>query len=101
MPVKKRCDESFWTAIGSLVRESEIVIDRPKGSRHPRYPELVYPVDYGYLKKYNCEWTVAASMSGAALTLLGKLTQSSVPSTCIKKIPKSKSSSGAVPRKRH
>ena len=50
MPVKKRCDESFWTAIGSLVRESEIVIDRPKGSRHPRYPELVYPVDYGYLK---------------------------------------------------
>jgi inorganic pyrophosphatase len=26
-----------------------VVIDRPRGSRHPRYPDLVYPLDYGYL----------------------------------------------------
>jgi inorganic pyrophosphatase len=32
------------------VLESEVVIDRPKGSHHPRFPELIYPVDYGYLK---------------------------------------------------
>jgi inorganic pyrophosphatase len=49
MPAKKS-DESFWKAVDSLVQESEIVIDRLKGSHHPRYPELVYPVDYGYLK---------------------------------------------------
>ena len=48
MPAKK-AEESFWKAVDSLVQESEIVIDRPKGSHHPRYPEIVYPVDYGYL----------------------------------------------------
>lgn len=26
------------------------MIDRPKGSAHPRYPEFIYKVDYGYLK---------------------------------------------------
>lgn len=43
-------DKSFWTALESLVKESEIIIDRPKGSIHPRYPDIVYSVDYGYLK---------------------------------------------------
>ena len=40
----------FWAAIDALVRQSEIVIDRPKGSAHPRFPEFIYRVDYGYLK---------------------------------------------------
>lgn len=40
----------FWHALDELVEKSEIVIDRPKGSAHPRYPEFVYKVDYGYLK---------------------------------------------------
>ena len=40
----------FWAALDTLVSQSEIEIDRPKGSRHPRYPDFVYPVDYGYLK---------------------------------------------------
>ena len=26
-----------------------VKIDRPLGSVHPRYPDLVYPVNYGYL----------------------------------------------------
>ena len=43
-------DESFWTYLDRLVAESRLVIDRPRGSRHPRYPEVVYPVDYGYLE---------------------------------------------------
>jgi inorganic pyrophosphatase len=42
-------DHAFWQAIDKLVAESKIVIDRPKGSRHPKYPSLMYPVDYGYL----------------------------------------------------
>ena len=40
----------FWSAIDRLVESSEIVIDRPKGSAHPRYPDYIYPLDYGYLK---------------------------------------------------
>lgn len=43
-------DHKFWEALDVLVAETELVIDRPKGSRHPRFPELIYPVDYGYLK---------------------------------------------------
>ncbi len=39
----------FWQLADQLVREHPIVIDRPRGSRHPRYPAVVYPLDYGYL----------------------------------------------------
>jgi inorganic pyrophosphatase len=39
----------FWTRLDELIKSSEIVIDRPKGSAHPRYPDLVFPLDYGYL----------------------------------------------------
>lgn len=41
---------AFWSALDELVDTSEIVIDRPKGTAHPKYPDLVYQVDYGYLK---------------------------------------------------
>ncbi len=27
----------------------DVVIDRPLGSRHPRHPDIVYPVNYGYV----------------------------------------------------
>jgi inorganic pyrophosphatase len=40
----------FWQRIDALLDEHEIVIDRPKGSRHPRFPQIVFPLDYGYLK---------------------------------------------------
>jgi len=39
----------FWIRLDGLIASNEIVIDRPKGSAHPRYPELVYPLDYGYV----------------------------------------------------
>lgn len=41
---------AFWAALDTLVAQSEIVIDRPKGSAHPRYPSSIYKVDYGYLQ---------------------------------------------------
>jgi inorganic pyrophosphatase len=41
--------DGFWLKLDRLVAEHERVIDRPAGSRHPRYPEIVYPLDYGYL----------------------------------------------------
>lgn len=43
-------NQDFWKALDRLVEESEIIIDRPKGSRHPKYHNLRYEVDYGYLK---------------------------------------------------
>ncbi len=50
----------FWNAIDELVNHSEIVIDRPKGSAHPKYPNFIYQVDYGYLKD-------TSSMDGAGI----------------------------------
>lgn len=43
-------DSAFWSALDQLVSTSSIFIDRPRGSAHPRYPEFIYPLDYGYLE---------------------------------------------------
>jgi coenzyme F420-0:L-glutamate ligase/coenzyme F420-1:gamma-L-glutamate ligase len=42
--------EQFWQYVDRLVSNHSVVVDRPKGSRHPRYPEVMYPLDYGYLE---------------------------------------------------
>ena len=55
-----RHNEEFWEMLDRIVGESELLIDRPKGSRHPRYPSIVYPVDYGELKG-------TASMDGGGI----------------------------------
>ncbi len=39
----------FWSAMDRLIAQSQIRIDRPKDSAHPKYPHCIYPVDYGYL----------------------------------------------------
>ncbi len=39
----------FWEFLDKLIATSTITIDRPAGSRHPRYPQITYPLDYGYL----------------------------------------------------
>ena len=41
---------SFWEALQDLVKNNPLRIDRPRGSRHPRYPDFIYPLDYGYLE---------------------------------------------------
>gem|GEM_PF-526312 len=46
----KTQDNNFWQALDKIVAESKVIIDRPKGSQHPKYPSLIYPVDYGYLE---------------------------------------------------
>ncbi len=53
-------NNEFWEAIDSIVSQSEIVIDRPKGTAHPRYPQYIYKVDYGFLKN-------TVSMDGAGI----------------------------------
>lgn len=43
-------DTEFWNALDKLISESKIIIDRPKGSRHPKYNDFIYELDYGYLE---------------------------------------------------
>ena len=43
-------DLSFWHAMTELIATGSILIDRPKGSTHPRYGKAIYPLDYGYLE---------------------------------------------------
>ena len=45
----KSNNQIFWQRLDELLATSKIVIDRPKGSHHPRFPEIVYQIDYGYL----------------------------------------------------
>lgn len=40
----------FWQGMEQLIATNKIVIDRPKGSSHPRYSKFIYPFDYGYLE---------------------------------------------------
>jgi len=42
--------ENIWSAAQILFDNADLVIDRPKGSQHPRYPQMIYPFDYGYLE---------------------------------------------------
>jgi inorganic pyrophosphatase len=42
-------DARFWAKVDSLVEGASVVVDRPKGSVHPRLPTLIYPLDYGFL----------------------------------------------------
>ena len=60
-------DKDFWYAIDSLVSSGKIVIDRPKGSAHPRFPNTKYKVDYGYIEN-------TSSMDGGGIDVwLGSL----------------------------
>lgn len=40
----------FWNKLDALLTTVELIIDRPKGSHHPKYPNITYPLDYGYLQ---------------------------------------------------
>ena len=57
---KMQYNIEFWNALDELVNNSEIIIDRPKGTAHPKYPDFIYRVDYGYLKD-------TSSMDGAGI----------------------------------
>lgn len=51
--MKEKCDiytYEYWALIDQLINESRIVIDRPKNSCHPKYKDMIYPLDYGYLE---------------------------------------------------
>ena len=53
-------NDDFWKAIDTLVSSGKIVIDRPKGSHHPKFSHIRYTVDYGYIEN-------TSSMDGAGI----------------------------------
>ena len=54
-----KTNSSFWKDMELLIQSSSIIIDRPNHSAHPRYPDMIYPFDYGYLEN-----TTASDGSG-------------------------------------
>lgn len=33
-------------------KKVNVIVDRPLGTFHPKYPETFYPINYGYVKEY-------------------------------------------------
>lgn len=46
----KHRDHIFWQRLDALLERCKITIDRPKGSVHPHYRDIVYELDYGFLE---------------------------------------------------
>lgn len=47
---KFKMDEKNQTLYSTILgKEVQVVIDRPMGSAHPNYPNLIYPLNYGYI----------------------------------------------------
>lgn len=40
----------FWQKLDTLIMSSQLILDKPKGTVHHQYANLIYPVDYGYLQ---------------------------------------------------
>ncbi|MDR2781064.1 MAG: inorganic diphosphatase [Holosporaceae bacterium] len=47
--MKNNTANRFFESFEKVIKENGISIDRPKGSAHPRFPDLVYPINYGYI----------------------------------------------------
>jgi inorganic pyrophosphatase len=53
---------NFWAYVDELVSNNHVVIDRAKGTPHPKLPQFIYPLDYGYLEN-----TISADGGGIDL----------------------------------
>ncbi len=42
-------ESDYWAELNKLVKKNGFTIDRPKDSVHPRYPDYIYPLDYGFI----------------------------------------------------
>jgi inorganic pyrophosphatase len=45
----QRDNDAFYETFERLIGEYGITIDRPKGTSHPRFSDLIYPIDYGFI----------------------------------------------------
>jgi len=43
-------NNDFWDFLDRLIFDKRIVVDRTRGTPHPAHPEIIYPLDYGYLE---------------------------------------------------
>ena len=43
-------DSIFWEQMQQLITTNKITIDRSKGTPHPHFPDMIYPLDYGYIE---------------------------------------------------
>jgi len=48
--MKISSNKAFWALLDKLVVENRLVVDRPRGTHHPKFPDCVYPLDYGFLE---------------------------------------------------
>ncbi len=60
-----------WDDWERLIESSGITIDRPYRSAHPAFPDILYPMDYGYVNgtasSDGCEVDVFVGASGRGL----------------------------------
>lgn len=40
---------TYWNILDEFIKSNNIIIDRRKGSVHPKYENMTYPVDYGFI----------------------------------------------------
>lgn len=38
-----------WSGWERLIEAQGVTIDRPARTQHPEYPQIIYPIDYGYV----------------------------------------------------
>ena len=43
-----------WCQWEALIASLGIELDRPARSAHPQYPEIIYPLDYGFVRNTIC-----------------------------------------------
>ena len=60
--LQKTNNPAFWQTLDKLILQSKTVIDRPKDTPHPHYPDFIYPLNYGYLEN-------TASMDGGGIDI--------------------------------
>ncbi len=39
-----------WDRWEQLIRSEGVTLDRPRRTAHPKYPEIIYPMDYGFIR---------------------------------------------------
>ncbi len=43
-------DQFPWDRWERLILSEGVLLDRPTKTPHPRYPEIIYPMDYGFIR---------------------------------------------------
>lgn len=52
-------DHFPWERWEKLILSEGILLDRPRATLHPRYPDIIYPMDYGFIRN-----TISSDGSG-------------------------------------